>query len=87
MDEIKKLGYKYATLAGVSISIDAMKVPPKKEVLVKDAKAKIREIEKQAKLGLITESERYNKIIDIWTKVTDEVADIMFDEMKKNTWF
>ena len=84
LDEIKKLGYKYATLAGVSISIDAMKVPPKKEVLVKEAKAKIREIEKQAKLGLITESERYNKIIDIWTKVTDEVADIMFDEMKKD---
>ncbi|MFA7074124.1 MAG: DNA-directed RNA polymerase subunit beta' [Endomicrobiaceae bacterium] len=84
LDEIKKLGYKYATLAGVSISIDAMKIPPKKNVLVKEAKAKIKEIEKQAKLGLITESERYNKIIDIWTKVTDEVADIMFDEMKKD---
>jgi DNA-directed RNA polymerase subunit beta' len=84
LDEIKKLGYKYATLAGISISIDAMKIPPKKNILVKDAKAKIKEIEKQAKLGLITESERYNKIIDIWTKVTDEVADIMFDEMKKD---
>ncbi|MFA6613382.1 MAG: DNA-directed RNA polymerase subunit beta' [Endomicrobiia bacterium] len=84
LDEIKKLGYKYATLAGISISIDAMKVPPKKNLLIKEAKAKIKEIEKQAKLGLITESERYNKIIDIWTKVTDEVADIMFDEMKKD---
>ncbi|AKL98666.1 DNA-directed RNA polymerase subunit beta' [Endomicrobium proavitum] len=84
LDEIKKLGYKYATMAGVSISIDEMKIPPRKEKLVKDAKAKIKEIEKQAKLGLITESERYNKIIDIWTKVTDEVADIMFDEMRKD---
>jgi DNA-directed RNA polymerase subunit beta' len=52
--------------------------------MVKEAKAQIKEIEKQAKLGLITESERYNKIIDIWTKVTDGVADIMFDEMKKD---
>ncbi len=83
LDEIKKMGYKYATLAGISISIDEMKVPPKKEKMVKEAKAKIKEIEKQAKLGLITESERYNKIIDIWTRVTDEVADIMFDEMRK----
>ncbi len=83
LDEIKKMGYKYATLAGVSISIDEMKVPPKKEKMVKEAKVKIKEIEKQAKLGLITESERYNKIIDIWTRVTDEVADIMFDEMRK----
>jgi DNA-directed RNA polymerase subunit beta' len=83
LDEIKKMGYKYATLAGISISIDEMKVPPKKEKMVKEAKLKIKEIEGQAKLGLITESERYNKIIDIWTKVTDEVADIMFDEMRK----
>lgn len=83
LDEIKKMGYKYATLAGVSISIDEMKIPPKKEKMVKGAKASIKEIEKQAKLGLITESERYNKIIDIWTRVTDEVADIMFDEMRK----
>jgi DNA-directed RNA polymerase subunit beta' len=83
LDEIKKIGYRYATLAGISISINEMKVPPKKEKMVKEAKIKIKEIEKQAKLGLITESERYNKIIDIWTRVTDEVADIMFDEMRK----
>lgn len=83
LDEIKSLGYKYATLAGVSISIGAMNVPPEKDNMVNEAKKKVREIAKQAKMGLITESERYNKIIDIWTKVTDGVADIMFDEMKK----
>jgi DNA-directed RNA polymerase subunit beta' len=83
LDEIKKMGYRYATLAGVSISINEMQVPPEKEKLVKTAKERIKEIEKQAKLGLITESERYNRIIDIWTRVTDEVADIMFDEMRK----
>ncbi|MDR2771911.1 MAG: DNA-directed RNA polymerase subunit beta' [Elusimicrobiota bacterium] len=84
LDEIKKVGYEYATRAGISISIDEMIIPPKKEKLVKDAKTAIKAIENQAKQGIITESERYNKIIDIWTKVTDEVADIMFDEMKKD---
>jgi DNA-directed RNA polymerase subunit beta' len=83
LDEIKNIGYKYATLAGISISINEMKVPHEKERMVREAKAKISEIEKQAKLGLITESERYNRIIDIWTRVTDEIADIMFDEMRK----
>ncbi|MFC1501448.1 DNA-directed RNA polymerase subunit beta' [Elusimicrobiota bacterium] len=84
LDEIKTLGYRYATKAGVSISIDEMKVPPRKAELVKEAKKVIKDIEKQAKQGLITESERYNKVIDIWTHVTDKVADIMFDEMKKD---
>ena len=84
LDDIKKVGYRFATRAGVSISIDSMKIPPLKEKMVKDAKVQIKEIEKQAKQGLITESERYNKVIDIWTHVTDKVADIMFDEMKKD---
>jgi DNA-directed RNA polymerase subunit beta' len=84
LDEIKSLGYKYATRAGISISINEMKVPPLKEKMVKAAHLQIKEIEKQAKQGLITESERYNKVIDIWTHVTDKVADIMFEEMKKD---
>jgi DNA-directed RNA polymerase subunit beta' len=83
LDGIKRMGYKYATKAGVSISIDEMIIPPKKEKLVKEAKEEIKKIESQSKMGIITESERYNKIIDIWTKVTDEVADIMFDEMQR----
>jgi DNA-directed RNA polymerase subunit beta' len=83
LDNMKKIGYEYATLAGISISIDEMKIPIKKSEMINEAKVKITEIEKQARFGLITESERYNKIIDIWTEVTDKVADIMFDEMKK----
>ena len=84
LDDIKKLGFKFATRAGLSISIDEMKIPPLKQKLVKEAQVQIKEIERQAKQGLITESERYNKVIDIWTHVTDKVADIMFDEMKKD---
>ncbi len=83
LDDLKKLGYHYATVAGLSISITDMKIPPIKKELIAKARAEVREIEKQAKAGVITESERYNKVIDIWTHVTDKVSDVMFDEMKK----
>jgi DNA-directed RNA polymerase subunit beta' len=83
LDNIKDIGFKYATLAGISISIDEMKIPYEKNKIVYDAKLKIADIENQAKFGLITESERYNKIIDIWTRITDKISDIMFEDMKK----
>ncbi|MBK6879208.1 MAG: DNA-directed RNA polymerase subunit beta' [Elusimicrobia bacterium] len=83
LDEIKRLGYRYATEAGLSISISDMHIPKLKEELVKKARHEIKDIEKQSKAGVITDSERYNKIIDLWTHVTDQIADVMFDEMKK----
>ena len=83
LDQVKRLGFRYATIAGLSISIHDMHVPLKKVELVKKAQAQLKEIEKQSKLGVITESERYNKIIDLWTHVTDDVADLMFAEMKR----
>ena len=83
LDEVKRLGFRYATMAGMSISIADMHIPPKKSELVKKAQAQLKDIEKQSKLGVITESERYNKIIDLWTHVTDDVADLMFAEMKR----
>ncbi len=86
LDEVKRLGYRFATRAGLSISISEMHIPALKIELVKKAKGEIKEIEKQAKMGVITESERYNKIIDLWTHVTDQIADVMFDEMKKTEY-
>jgi DNA-directed RNA polymerase subunit beta' len=83
LDNIKKLGYRFATQAGLSISISDMHIPKLKIELVRKAKLEIKDIEKQSKAGVITESERYNKIIDLWTHVTDQIADVMFDEMKK----
>ncbi|MBI5202815.1 MAG: DNA-directed RNA polymerase subunit beta' [Elusimicrobia bacterium] len=83
LDNLKKLGFQHATMAGITISISDMKVPPIKRELVTKARVEVKEIEKQAKAGVITESERYNKVIDIWTHVTDRVSDVMFDEMKK----
>ncbi|MBI4248766.1 MAG: DNA-directed RNA polymerase subunit beta', partial [Elusimicrobia bacterium] len=83
LDDLKKIGYRYATLAGMSISVSDMTIPQIKPELIQKARARVKEIEKQSKMGAITEAERYNKIIDIWTHVTDQVSDIMFDEMKQ----
>jgi len=77
LDNIKNLGFKYATLAGVSVSIDDIKVPETKVAKIAEAKKKVREIQKQYSSGLLTEQERYNKIIDIWTDTNNDVASEM----------
>ncbi len=83
LDNIKNLGYKYATIAGVSVSIDDIKVPSTKKGKIAEAKKKVREIQKQYSSGLLTEQERYNKIIDIWTNTNNEVASEMM-KLTKN---
>ncbi|MBI4064070.1 MAG: DNA-directed RNA polymerase subunit beta' [Elusimicrobia bacterium] len=82
LDSVKNLGYRYATYYGVSISVSDMLVPKAKKDVVKRAQDKVKEIERQAKAGAITEMERYNKVVDLWTHITDEVADRMFVEMQ-----
>jgi len=74
LDDLKDIGFKYATKSGVSISIDDIKVPDEKEPTVVEAKKQVIEIQKQFGKGLLTEQERYNKIIDIWTDTNNEVA-------------
>lgn len=81
LDRIMATGYKYATKSGLSISIADMIVPQAKEKRVAEAKKQVKAIQKQAEQGIITEGERYNKVIDIWTRVTDEVAEELFKEM------
>jgi DNA-directed RNA polymerase subunit beta' len=81
LDRIMETGYKYATKSGLSISIADMIVPQAKEKRVAEAKKQVKAIQKQAEQGIITEGERYNKVIDIWTKVTDDVAEELFKEM------
>jgi len=79
-DRLKDLGYKYATKAGISICIDDMKIPAKKDVLLQAASGEVQEIQDQYNEGLITDGERYNKVIDIWAQATEDIA----DEMLKN---
>lgn len=84
LDNLMNLGFHYATLSGLSISIADMKIPQLKEEIIKKADKQVKEIEEQAQEGIITDLERYNKIVDIWTHVSDKVADLMFNEMKKS---
>ncbi|WP_447862618.1 DNA-directed RNA polymerase subunit beta' [Nitrospira calida] len=81
LDKIKDLGFHYATKAGVSICIDNMHIPTKKEELISKAQREVNEIEKQYAEGLITNGERYNKVIDIWAHVTEQVAGEMMKEL------
>jgi len=74
LDDLKDIGFKYATKSGVSISIDDIKVPEAKYATVDSAKEQVIEIQKQFGKGLLTEQERYNKIIDIWTDTNNSVA-------------
>lgn len=81
LDKIKDLGFTNATRAGLSICIDNMHIPSKKEDFIGKAQREVNEIEKQYSDGLITNGERYNKVIDIWAHVTEQVANEMMREL------
>ena len=85
-DRMRTLGFKYSTKAGISISIDDMKIPEKKKELLGKAQDEVINVQNQYSQGLITDGERYNKVIDIWARTSDDVAqqmmkDISFEEM------
>ncbi len=82
LDELKNLGFLYATRSGISIGIDDMVVPAAKEGLVAGAQKDVMAVEQQYLDGAITHGERYNKIIEIWSKVTENVSDKMFASME-----
>jgi DNA-directed RNA polymerase subunit beta' len=80
-DRLKGLGYYYATLAGISISLDDMLIPSNKEKLLQEAQQEIERVQEQYTDGLITDGERYNKVIDIWAQVTENIAGVMLKEL------
>ncbi len=84
LDNLKNLGFKYATKAGISISVDDIKVPEEKQKIIDDAKKKVKEIQQQHGAGLLTDSERYNNMIDIWTNTNNTIADRMMKMMKED---
>ncbi len=81
---MKSLGFLYATRAGISIGIDDMVVPSEKAGLVSEAEKEVVGVENQYQDGAITHGERYNKIIEIWSKVTEKVSDEMFQAMEED---
>jgi DNA-directed RNA polymerase subunit beta' len=80
-DALRTTGYTYATRAGISICLDDMVIPPSKEVLLDEAKKEVAEIEEQYTEGLITDGERYNKVVDIWAQVAEAIAKDMMKEI------
>ena len=83
LDEIKSLGFRYATRAGLSIGIDDMVIPDNKKTLVRDADKSVIAVQQQYLDGAITNGERYNKVIEIWSAITEKVADEMFGQMQR----
>lgn len=84
LDDLKNLGFKYATVAGISISIDDIRVPENKIIHITKSKKDVIEVQKQFSQGLLTEQERYNKIIDIWTEVSNKLANEMMELVKED---
>ncbi len=80
-DRLKDLGYEYATRSGLSMSIKDMHIPTRKEKIIEDSVKEVRGIETDYQDGLITDGERYNKVIDIWARVTELVSEEMLQEL------
>ncbi len=83
LDQLKTLGFTYATRSGLSIGIDDLVIPAEKPELVEKARAEVIKVEQQYQEGAITNGERYNKIIAVWSEATEKVADKMFQGMKE----
>jgi DNA-directed RNA polymerase subunit beta' len=84
-DRLRTLGYQHATRAGVSICLDDMAMPPDKERFIAEARGQVAEVHSQYLDGLISDGERYNKVIDIWANATERIAAQLLDNLGKDT--
>ena len=83
-DQLMYMGYEYATKSGVSFCLDDMIIPESKSKILSDAETEVKEIEMQYQSGLVTRGERYNKVVDIWSKTNDQVAKAMMSKLGKD---
>ncbi len=84
LDELKRIGFTYATLGGITVGVDDLIIPKEKKVLLEKAQRTVSKIQEQYERGLITDGERYNKVIDTWTHTTSDVAEVMFEQLSKS---
>ena len=84
LDKIKARGYHYSTMSGLTVSTSDMIVPPQKKELLNDADNAVKKIEKLYRRGLISNDERYQQVIDKWTKTTEKVADALMKNLDKS---
>ncbi len=80
-DKLMYMGFEHATKAAISISIDDMEVPEKKEEILATAELEVKNIQNQFSSGLLTQGERYNKVVDIWSRTNDLIADAMMEKL------
>ena len=81
-DQMMYLGFQYATISGTSIGVNDFVIPPEKARIIDDANEEVKEIEKQFASGLVTAGEKYNKVIDIWSRANEMLAKRMMDNLK-----
>ncbi len=81
LDGIKKLGFTYATKAGITVGVTDVTIPPDKEEIIAKAESDVEKVEQQYRRGLITEDERYEKVTGIWKRATDEVTDSLLEHL------
>jgi DNA-directed RNA polymerase subunit beta' len=84
-DQLKNLGFQYATLSGISISMKDMKIPTQKASILSEATKEVEAVIEEHRSGLITNGERYNKVVDIWSAATEQIAKEMLREMGTET--
>jgi len=83
LDRLKNFGFEYATLAGATVGVDDLVIPEEKKELVAQADKEVHAVQKLYDKGVITNGERYNKVVDIWTRTTSEVAEVMFEGLSR----
>jgi len=86
-DQLMYMGFHYATVSGTSIGFNDFEIPPEKYELVDAASDEVKEIESQYASGLLTQGEKYNKVIDIWSRANDKVSKAMMDRLSKEQVF
>jgi DNA-directed RNA polymerase subunit beta' len=84
LDNIKEMGYDYATRSGISIAVTDAEIPPSKPQIVSNAEDQVHQIESHYRRGAITENERYQKVVDIWNKAKDDVTDALLENLDES---
>jgi DNA-directed RNA polymerase subunit beta' len=84
-DKLKDLGFEYSTRAGITVGVKDLTIPPAKSTILDRSHTEVSDIEQQYREGIITRTEKYNKVVDVWTKATNDVADAMMLELKYDT--
>src|SRR5690606_8426672 len=80
-DKLMQAGFTFATKAGISFGVNDMQIPTQKRQLIREAEAEVKEIENQYTSGLVTAGERYNKVVDIWSRCGEQVGKVMMEQL------